>query len=316
MSHKIINTLLILVFVPTLSSGATAIDETSVQRLEVALERSDEGNINPRLYLPLYWNNHLSSAIGFTSGRETIFSELSPEVAPSNSVLSYTYQSFKLDLLNYTNTLGEGSYTLGLSVNLRYIDITQFSYYNYQLEGESNKRTGVLDIPSYHKVYDLGLYADYSLTNIWDILSIRVGTYLYPLSYLHYEETMNAYPESIITNHIEGSNLQEIQYSIFTDLLIQTGWWTDVSMHFQYGYTSVTSKTLQYNDSVHDFVATDTYLGGAEIQGDLKLLINRFGTGGIKPMIGVSYAKREDNTLDEEKSSEGIYFLIGMEKKF
>ena len=316
MKYKTVHVLLFSTLIPTLSLATTTVDTSDIQRLEIALERSDEGNINPRLYLPLYWNDHLSSAVGFTSGRETVFSELSAEVAPSNSVLSYTYQSLKLDLLNYTDTLGEGSYTLGLSVNLRYIDITQFSYYNYKLEGETNKRTGVLDVPAYHKVYDLGLYADYTITEIWDVLSIRVGSYLYPLSYLHYEETMNAYPESIITNHIEGSTLQEIQYNIFTDLLIQTYWWTDISMHFQYGYTSVTSKTLQYEDTVHDFVATDTYLGGAEIQGDLKLLINHYGAGGIKPMIGVSYIKRENNTLDEEKSSEGVYFLLGMEKKF
>jgi len=196
------------------------------------------------------------------------------------------------------------------------MDFTSFSYYHITLEGESTSDLQVFDMPSKVELYNLGLYADYTLRNIFNFISIRLGTYLYPLSYLKHDLTIYSYPNSVITNQVSSDSMQEFQYSLFTNILINTGSFADLSLGFYYEYSSVEMKTLDYDESINDFGLIDSYLGGDKYVVDMKILLNNYGVGGIKPMLGVSYASTENNTLDEKKTKTELNYLFGLEKKF
>jgi len=295
-----------LVFLSLVSSSCLAQEEKdnadtfSLERLQITFSNDREGNTSPSLFVPIYWNEHLFSGIGY----ESITLALS-DFSNSASTLEVTQQEiYNLNVLQYQETSRNIQYSIGLA--LKYSKVQ--NYGTLSVPGTTPSIN--LNVATSIKAFSAGVSGDLAFKNIGEFLSVRVGGYIYP--YLNFDVTQNL--NGLTTN----SNLdQEVTYKIVINTVLQSGYGVDLSLTALYSLEAYNYTINEIDSSLQPAgTVTDIKTSSNIFRGEVKLLLSAYSAHGIHPMLGYAYEDiHADYGSGQDKTTNNL-LIFGFEKPF
>ncbi len=280
------------------------------QRMELTFLTDSDGSVAPQLFVPVYWGDgELYSAIGYNSG-----SSMSVTDDGTDKTLSASNQyHLWLNLINYQTTQKKGfNYSAGLVLDYKNIKTSEFGTFTYSGINKVENNTNL-------DAYSTAINLEISYENLLNILSLRLGTYISPYTYLSVNQKTIYDP--LISNEgvSNGSKPQDLAYTVTFDAYLETGFFIDISLNASYEHLPLTYDVAAPSFDGGKFVFKDVEYKTIDntAQVSVKVVSPLITVAGMKPMIGYSYIKYDStlNGIDLEYADENRY-LFGFENKF
>jgi len=294
----------------------------NLERFEVTLRSDKDGNVNPRVTIPINWSKNYYSGIGYEAKSTIAHSDFGSDAAPSKYVTSANGKYLWIDIigskLKYKNSHFSYSFTLGH----RTVDIVQYGYFHFTDTLTDKKETVAVDRSTELETYNVGFYLDYSHKNIADFLSLRISTYVYPYSYLTADESFAIMPWVEKEGEAKSTQTQDISYNLNLNMVLDISKFIDLGFSAKYEYlpfkfyslnTTVKGSGFAFEPEKYQNNSTATSFG-------VRLLFSNSLFSGITPMIGYEQSKISDETIfagsTSTKELNEESYIFGLEKMF
>lgn len=293
----------------------TYADEKQSDRFNLDLNSDEDGNTNPNLFLPYYWNSSWFSGVGFsnssrlTQGTLTGFSD-------SRQGTIVEQQQLSINLLSFESVSGGLTYSVGGNYRITNIDRTEFGY--LYLNNGSIDDYIAFDNLTEIAVSGLALRGDITWGSVDDDNSIRLGWVISPGDTLDVDQDTTFKP--IITNSATGSSskTQDLGY----DLKLQTRHrMTDkfsIGLQLQYQVLPLEYDIKVLASTADSFQEATIDTTETTISNGIRFIFDDAISNGLDLVIGFSNEKVDvkDNvsgfTSDEDQS----IFSLGFTSNF
>ena len=280
------------------------------ERMELTFLSDGNGGVIPQLFIPVYWGDGtLFSAIGYSTSSSSNIYDDSIDKTLTSSIQSHLW----MNVINYQTTKVKGfNYSIGFVIDYKNIRTDEFGTFTYS---GTNKVENSIQLDTYSAALNL----EVSYKKIADILSLRLGTYITPYTYLSVNQKTTYDPLINGEGSSTGSKSQDISYTLMFDAYVETGIFVDISLSATYEHLPLTYDVAApyYNGTNYAFqnVEYKTVDNTAEI--NLKFVFPEIKIAGMKPMIGYSRINYDStlNGSDLNYENENRY-LFGFENKF
>lgn len=311
---------LILYMFLMLSAFADEMNVMDLDRFNIHLNVDRDGNVNPKVTVPIDWGGRFYSAVGYTSMSTIDHSDFGEAYAPSKYVTAGNSQFFWLDVIG-SNVRFEKSYlSYSFTVGYREMTIVQYGYLHYHNPDTMQKETMAVDRTTDMKTYSVGLYLDYTYKRMFDLLSFRVSSHLFPYSYMTSDETMAFMPLVPEPENVKSSGTQDVSYDLNLDLLIDLLQSVSLGLSARYEYLPFKQDTLVAREDAYAFKVIEYQSNATTKTVGLRLLFSRFDYFGIQPMLGYERSLLSVETVYGSSAStettKSNNYLFGFEKKY
>jgi len=291
-------------------------EETSeLNRLSLSV--NDEGA--PAFSIPVNWDSHYFSAVSYASSQSKTHESINDYRGKAEFVSGSDITEAVVNLLSYQDTTEGGLiYAFGASVSY---GESKFDSVGYAYQDSTNYfaqySTGR------GKLYQGGAYADIAQTKLANIFSYRIGLYVYPLTYLDFENTITSVPSPTYDKTIYDKSMQSVlQYDLYATALIEFSSYVNLLVDATVQHRNLERAFIDYASSNRtDYVTVDYEYDLMALSASAKVLFPFIAYGGISPSIGIKYTKtKEENhlssdiTINEETTT--TTYMVGFDKPF
>lgn len=293
-----------------LLSTSALLSADITERMELAFVSNGDGGATPQLFVPVYWEDGaLYSAVGYDSGSSM---KVSDNGTDKTLTASNQYHLW-MNIINYQTTQPKGfNYSIGFVLDYKNIRTNEFGTLTYS---GINKVENSVKLDTYSAAINLEI----SYKNIADMLSLRLGTYITPYTYLSVDQKTSYDPLISGEGMSTSSKPQDIEYTLMFDAYLQTGMYVDISLNATYKHLPLTYDVAAPSHDGTNFVFEDLEYKTIDntVQVSLKLVFPEINIAGMKPMLGYSYINYNStlNGSDLDYEDENRY-VFGFENKF
>ncbi len=274
----------------------------SLERLEITLSQNKNGNTVPSLFMPIYWNKHLFSGLGYDSF--TLASSVNEKegniIAEGLSASSQSIYNF--NVLQYQQQKKHIQYSFGLA--LKYSDVKNQEFANLTNKTDTSFMLNLKN-ETYIKSFSTGLSADFALKKLADFFSLRVGAYFYPYSTLDVTHKLNEFTTS-------SDDAQDMTYKFFLITYFETNLGLNFSLNAKYSKEAYNYdiNTLDLDGSTSSLKTSFT-----KLRGEAKVLYSNKSMS-IYPMLGLAYENITSDYGSGTQNELNTLVLFGLEKPF
>ncbi len=296
-------------------------DNNSIERLDLSMEIGiDNGSNNPTFFIPMYWSDNWYSGIGYKTSSTYLVDAQETLTGKGKLVTGTSSESLDINVLSYQRNYNNSNYSVGLTTNFETDTYVTSGYVHNKVSDEVVAFDGLQTFES----IGLGIYADYTIRNIYDFFSLRIGTTITPLILLNFDETQSKVPSIEEQAQLVSSSFQDVQYDLFISMQFDVSSFLEIIANFSYEYIPISSDALGIDISdVNNQYFTESNFSyrASTTDMNIKFLLPKFNFSGIKPAFGVGkrYFRStisSSSGLSEENNSDDNYFIIGMNKSF
>ena len=223
-------------------------DDVSSERLRFDLNMGDDNNLNPDLFIPVYWQANWFSGLGF-SQNSSFSSEVLAGFSDSKSGTSVNEDVVRLNILSYRTNNVDLNYSVGGDYQLRSIEKAEFGYF-YLNNGTIDDYVAFdnkIDI----EVTGISLRGDVTFGNRSDTNQFRISTIVSPSSNLDVEQKTDFKPIVATSGTGDSSKSQDLSYLLSVDSNHKL--WENINLRFFAQYESL---PLEYDLKVLASTAT------------------------------------------------------------
>ena len=309
----------IYLLILTTSIYAEEAHVVDLDRFNIYLKVDADGDVNPSVVIPIDWGDFYS-AVGYESKLAIVHTDLGAEYAPSKYLTEGRSKYFWLDVIGSHMNFEDSYFSYSFTVGYRDMEILQYGYFHLTDPTTLDKETMAVDITKNLKMYSTGLYLDYTYKNLFDRLSFRVSTHVYPYSYLKVNESVAYMPLIPEVGKGESSQRQDISYDINLDMVIRIISSLSLGISAQYEYLPYKYTSLVPRTDALAYHYTDTQDNATTKSAGVRLLFSKFSFVGIEPVIGYERSVLSVESLYEgitsTETSKSNNYMFGFEKKF
>jgi len=283
----------------------------------LSLSVNDEGA--PAFSVPVNWNKHYFSAVSYASSQSKNHESIDDDRGKAEFVSGSDITEAAINVLSYQDTTA-GGLIYAVGVSLSYGE-DEFDSVGYAYQSSTNYFAQ--HSAGRGRLYQGGAYADIAQTKLANFFSYRVGLYVYPLTYLDFENTITSVPTPTYDETIHDKSMQSVlQYDLYATALIEFSSYVNLLVDATLQHRNLERPFIDYaSSSRQDYVTVNYEYDLMAISGGAKLLFPFIAYGGISPSIGIKYTKiKEENhlssnvTLNEETTS--TTYTVGFDKPF
>lgn len=296
--------LLTLTFL-TISLKAITFDNA----VKLDINKDEDNNLHPDIYLPLKWNNSLSTSFSYKTDKTITENETIVNTTSSDKDTTIEHTLTRINILNY-NTQNENSkYYFGFGLQNESFDKTQTGF----------ATTGATNINFNHNI-DIevnSIYLKSDMVFYSKNLDTKIELNIIPTSKL--EVTQNTLLSDGVNSTGKGSSKEtlDLSYDLSLNFISKTDSIVDIGIEGSYRFLPL-KYDLQLTNS-DDTYTTKNYDVEEKITAfTAKLYFNLKTFGGFMPTLGYSSEKTDginklDNTTYEETKKKIVF---GFNKRF
>ncbi len=291
-------------------------------RTEISFNIDDSGNLNPNLFIPLYYGDtqQYFSAVGYasTSYKDTSdvigFSDSKNAIVSSSKELLVNYISYKTTLFGFETSFGaESTFTQ--------IDNNEFGYIHdsSNVFGNGNDYYIAFDNEIELDIHRHALRADISLP-LGDFFSSRLSASISPLTSIEVKQSTIFKPLVNETGTSFSKTTQDIAYSFLYELQVKTGSFFDIGALVSYNLQPLKYDIAQLTKSATSYAFETNTIDTTELKSLylVKLIFDVEILGGLNPSLGygVQKLKTKDNISGKTSLNENALVHFGFQKSF
>jgi hypothetical protein len=273
----------------------------------ISFESENDGEIAPKIFLPLYWNENLFSAVKYSTSSTTTVESVS-RLGDNKNSETVNEQSFGLHILSFKKSFSKrNSISLGLEIEQLEIEKKSFGYIDNK---DKYSEILVSDNSVNIDVFRSGFYLEY-FTNPLDWLFIRTSADLTPFAKVDIQQKAELKP-FVQEHNLKAETEFDFSYSLLGEITIKTPWNFFVGGEFGYTYFPMNYDILTVSESANSFQKTEV---DEEIKTSFwiaKLIFDLKAIGNLQPSIG--FGERTKKNGDDSLSEKIVKF--GFEKRF
>ncbi|MEA2099224.1 MAG: hypothetical protein U9P72_03755 [Campylobacterota bacterium] len=290
-------------------------------RFELGFKADEDGNLNPKVTIPVKWSDSYYSAVGYEV--TSIVEHYSVDFnTPNKFVIAADSKYVWIDIIGskviFENSYFSYSFTLGY----REIDMMQYGYLHETDLTTNEKTTFATNRISSLKTSGTGFYLDYTYKNLLDIISFRIASHIYPYSQLTFKEETAFMPTIPDVAQVKSEQNQDIRYDINLDVVFNIIDSLDIGINAKYDYLpykyyvlmpAMNGENLTFQSVKYQNNTTTQSFG-------IRMIFSKHSFAGIKPTIGFEYSSSStDSIYPDSKSVSNLdtkNYTFGIEKKF
>jgi len=279
-------------------------------RIALDLQMSEEGNINPELFIPFNWDHNWYSGISFKSSNLLTHGELDG-FSDSKLSTSISERAIQLNIINFEDNYKEIEYSIGASISETSIDKSEFGYFyfNNGVIDEFVAFDNTIEI----NVTGLSVHADVFFSNSRKSSKYRISGELTPSNTLKVQQ--NTYFKPIVptgaNNHSSGT--QSVAYTLKFESNHNVNSLFKAGINMKYEVLPLQYELQQLATTADSFqkIVIDTKETSTEIE--LRIVFNHEVVDGLHPVIGISSvnATIKDQISGQSESNTATLFTIG-----
>lgn len=287
---------------------------SELTRTELSFERDENGNINPKVYIPIYYgaNNQFYSGIGYTAFNTQSVEELAnftdSKIADVSDV-----QTLELNYISYISKYEGFDISIGVGSLFSQIKNNEFGYINDSGNYISLDNATKLDIQRHGILLQLEI-------PISTFLSTRLSTNVAPFSTISVDQETLIKPLISEVGMSQSSTTQELSYAVKFEAQTSFKGWIDFGLVAYYDYQPLKYDIAEVSDNgssyVFETVTKDTLETTMGVTG--KIVINVDVMGGLKPSFGYGIEKFERTSKNDDikNTYDRTIMTLGLEKRF
>jgi hypothetical protein len=291
-------------------------EDVSSERLRFDLNMGDDNNLNPDLFIPVYWRANFFSGLGF-SQNSSFSSEVLAGFSDSKIGTSVNEDIVRLNILSYRTNNVDLNYSVGGDYQLRSIKKMEFGYF-YLNNGTIDDHIAFdnkIDI----EVAGFSVRGDVTCGNRSDTHQFRISTIVSPSSNLDVEQKTDFKPIVTTSGTGDSSKSQDLGYLLSFES--KHRFWESINLRFFFQYESL---PMEYDLKV--LASTATSFQQATI--DVTEVTTRFGmrfvftslpiADGLYAAVGLSTedVKTTNNVGPGSESSSDSLVSVGFAGQF
>ena len=229
----------------------------------LSLSVNDEGA--PAFSVPVNWNKHYFSAVSYASSQSKNHESIDDDRGKAEFVSGSDITEAAINVLSYQDTTA-GGLIYAVGVSLSYGE-DEFDSVGYAYQSSTNYFAQ--HSAGRGRLYQGGAYADIAQTKLANFFSYRVGLYVYPLTYLDFENTITSVPTPTYDETIHDKSMQSVlQYDLMAisggaKLLFHFIAYGGISPSIGIKYTKIKEENhLSSNVTLNEETTSTTYTVG------------------------------------------------------
>ena len=200
-------------------------ERNEITKAKVGFEIGKNGESNPNIFYPLYWNQNLYSGFGYASIQSSTHEDL--ELGDNNNAITIDRRELTLNLLTYELKKSDFSYAIGSELHNTDIKKNEFGYFQFPA-------------PTYHAFNNeitinqksALVYGDVAYNS--DIINLRLsGTYTL-LSNLSVSQDTRIKPLVSSSGLVDSDYSQDTSYALNLQSVIPLLWKLKLSLALGY----------------------------------------------------------------------------------
>jgi hypothetical protein len=316
---KTISKIILVAFVIFCISTNINADEQQQTLTEISFSQDDEGNLNPDIFIPIYYTDSKSlySGIGYSSSNKKDIKKLDSFSNSKNALVSST-KKLSINYISYQGSI------LFFGIKSEFIDAKN-SEFGYIHDSDNLFENGTDYYISYDNDIELdikrhGIAMGAKFNIVDSILPSRFSSNIYPYTSIGVKQKTIFKPLVKETGTSSSSSLQDLSYDLKYEIYTNFNSWIDFGVAAQYSYQPIKYDIAQLKkvdnsykfikNEIDEVVTTKVYTA--------KIIFNKKILGGLNPYVGVSktYTATKDRKKDKTTYSNKKLVLVGIEKKF
>jgi len=291
-------------------------------RTNISFGLDDNGNINPSIFVPIYYGNknQFFSGIGYSSGDTNEVSSLDNFSDSKNSLVSSS-KDLLLNYISYKTFLFGLKMSMGVQSTFSKIENNEFGYIH-----DSNNvfGNGTDYYVSFDNSIDLNVQrhsirADIELP-IGSFFQSRLSTSVSPYTQISVDQSTIFKPLSNETGTSSSSTVQDISYNFMYEIQIETGTFFDIGLIASYDNTPYKYDLAQLDTDGSSFFFTTNTVDTTEVTTtySLQIRLNQEVLGGLHPLFGygITNISTKDNISGKVDTTDKKIFTIGLQRSF
>ena len=268
---------------------------------------TDNAEIIPQIFIPLSYNSNFYSGLGYElqTTTKTQSAKNDPDLGDYKYADTSTTNHFWLNILSYEDKIDLFNYSIGAQVSYKNITLSEYGYL-----AKNTDQNGTTDAVPFSndraiEVYQAGIYADFGMDNILDMLSFRIGATLYPYTSLAVTHSLDII--GVVEDKVTSKINQALTYKFIADIYLKTGYTVDLSFSALYvneplSYDMIRTKT----DGSFGAQKVDTNY--QRLRFDPKLVFFSLRVASMDPMLGYGYENITSSIGKSETQSSNNLF--------
>lgn len=294
----------------------------SITRSEFSLQRDDAGNMNPRIFIPIYYgaSNQFYSALRYDS---TNFKEVHPVngFSDSKNALVSSSKNLYLNYFNYVSSFNGYQISLGVASTYSEIKNNEFGYIH---DSDNSFGKGADYYIAFDNEIELDIQrhairADVTVP-IGDFFISRISTSISPFTTIKVKQSTIFKPLVRETGRSSSSTVQDVAYNFRYEGQINTGTFINIGFVASYNLQPLKYDIAQLEPQNDNYVFQTNTIDTDEITTRymVRLLLKRKVMGGLHPSIGFGkeHLEKKNNINGSSTSIDKNIVSIGIEKRF
>lgn len=277
------------------------------ERMEVTFNTDEKGNTKPSIFIPMYWSANWYSGVGYNnSDTMSVTSETLNEVVSTKTLTASQEEHIWLNILNYQNISNQGfGYSLGLAVEYKKISNEEFGVLN--IDSQINQTENSTKI----NLHATSLNAELVYKDLFDFISLRLGTYIAPNSKLTVKQSTEITPLLSNSGTSNSSSIQKLSYKVSADVYLKTGSFIDISLNAKYENLPLQYDVSEPNFSTNLFESSLFTSREKTTTLSAKCTFMTFSIGGMNPMVGYSKVIHDNSLTSSQNGTLDYNIQIG-----
>jgi len=294
-----------------LATSLNAIDNQT----QINFEQDNDGNINPNIFVPIYWDNEYYSGVGYTSSTSKDIGKLNSFTDSKNGMVS----SEKITVINWI-TKNISNYSIGLVTSISNIKNNEFGYIHdtENLFGNGDDYWVAFDNDIELDIVKTGIFAKY--TTSFDKIYLRTIATVFPSSNLDVKQSTIFKPLANDIGVSSSSTSQDLGYSLQLEALYDTNSFISFGFMYSYDFEPIKYDIAQLNksDSTYNFKTNTIDTDETTTKYLFKFKFDKKMLGGLYPSLGFGKIKTsiKDNKTNQTKTEDKNIVSFGFEKIF
>ena len=273
------------------------LSETSaLERLKLDMERDENGNFRPNLFVPYYWSDNWYSGLGYRD-KTLVTQDTLEGLVDSKLSTSISERIIRLNVVSYQGASDLFSYSVGLDYQNTAIDKIEFGYFSL------NNDFIVFDNNVEIEVSGFSAHGDLTWSKLLDPHAVRVKGSLSPMNSLKVEQQTDIKPLVPITGVGNSTKAQELSYQLQIETRHDLIEFLSVGLDLEYKVLPLNYDLKVLATSADKFITAPIDTTESTSRFGLRFIFNNALGDNMFPVIGVAYETTEiEDNLNETSS--------------
>lgn len=310
-------TLIVFLLIPIFGDSKDKSQNSTL--INLSFETDKNGDISPKIFYPIYWNDNLFSGFGYSSSKNIENSRID-KFQDSRESEFINQQNLRINFLSKQYKKDNFQFSLGFIGEYIKIDKTQFGFI-HDKNGifEQGDIWVSFDNGLEIEVLKYGIYFDIS-TSLKEKIFFRFSTNVTPTADISINQNTRFKPLVSENGEFSENANQDISYSLLFEILLKTDLGLSFGAEYEYDFFPLEYNLATLSKDGDSFFFQTTKVQSETVTSSwlLKLVFDKKILGDMNPSFGFGKKRIEvkDIFTNSRKVQNENIIRFGIEKRF